>query len=175
MANTKRNRVLIKGSIPTIHAVVSEVSKELTDRKKRQKVTETETEEENVIEEESGPEDLFVWLSAWSDTETETEKKDGDWKLHILASFVDERLSKEEATKAYKAKKAMKRTALFPPGYVDGLKKLLFNFPKEKREEIIKKYASRTPEPLNQQLSKEEAIKAHKAKKAMKKTALFPL
>ncbi|XP_027046447.1 uncharacterized protein LOC113674175, partial [Pocillopora damicornis] len=36
MANTKRNRVLIKGSIPTIHAVVSEVSKELTDRKKRQ-------------------------------------------------------------------------------------------------------------------------------------------
>ena len=63
-------------------------------------------------------------------------------------------------------------------GYVDGLKKLLFNFPKEKREEIIKKYASRTPEPLNQQfskrLSKEVAIKAHKAKKAMKKTALFP-
>ena len=63
-------------------------------------------------------------------------------------------------------------------GYVDGLKKLLFNFPKEKREEIIKKYASRTPEPLNQQfserLSKEEAIKAYKAKKAMKKTALFP-
>ena len=47
----------------------------------KQKVTETETEEENVIEEESGPEDLFVWLSAWSDTETETEKKDGDWKL----------------------------------------------------------------------------------------------
>lgn len=52
-----------------------------------------------------------------------------------------------------------------PPtyGYVDGLKKLLFNFPKEKREEIIKKYASRTPEPLNRQfskrLSKEEAIK----------------
>ena len=36
MANTKRNRVLIKGSIPTIHAVVSEVSEELTDRKKRQ-------------------------------------------------------------------------------------------------------------------------------------------
>ena len=36
-------------------------------------------------------------------------------------------------------------------GYVDGLKKLLFYFPKEKREEIIKKYASRTPEPLNQQ------------------------
>ena len=63
-------------------------------------------------------------------------------------------------------------------GYVDGLKKLLFNFPKEKREEIIKKYASRTPEPLNRQfserLSKEEAIKAYKAKKAMKKTALFP-
>ena len=47
-------------------------------------------------------------------------------------------------------------------GYVDGLKKLLFNFPKEKREEIIKKYASRTPEPLDQQFSKrlseEEAI-----------------
>ena len=63
-------------------------------------------------------------------------------------------------------------------GYVDGLKKLLFYFPKEKREEIIKKYASRTPEPLNQQfserLSKEEAIKAYKTKKAMKKTALFP-
>ena len=63
-------------------------------------------------------------------------------------------------------------------GYVDGLKKLLFNFPKEKREEIIKKYASRTPEPLNRQfserLSKEEAIKAYNAKKAMKKTALFP-
>ncbi|CAH3169104.1 unnamed protein product [Pocillopora meandrina] len=36
MANTKRNKVLIKGSIPTIHAVVSEVSVELTDRKKRQ-------------------------------------------------------------------------------------------------------------------------------------------
>ena len=36
MANTKRNRVLIKGSIPTIHEVVSEVSEELTDRKKRQ-------------------------------------------------------------------------------------------------------------------------------------------
>ena len=36
MANTKRNKVLIKGSIPTIHAVVSEVSEELTDRKKRQ-------------------------------------------------------------------------------------------------------------------------------------------
>ena len=32
-------------------------------------------------------------------------------------------------------------------GYVDGLKKLLFTFPKENREEIIKKYASRTPEP----------------------------
>ena len=45
----------------------------------KQKVTETETEEENVIEEERGPEDLFVWSSAWSDTETET--KDGDWKL----------------------------------------------------------------------------------------------
>ena len=63
-------------------------------------------------------------------------------------------------------------------GYVDGLRKLLFNFPKEKREEIIKKYASRTPEPLNQQfserLSKEEAIKAYKAKKALKKTTLFP-
>ena len=43
----------------------------------KQKVT--ETEEENVIEEERGPEDLFVWSSAWSDTETET--KDGDWKL----------------------------------------------------------------------------------------------
>lgn len=47
----------------------------------KQKVTETETEEENVIEEECGPEDLFVWSSAWSDTETETETKDGDWKL----------------------------------------------------------------------------------------------
>ena len=45
----------------------------------KQKVTETETEEENVIEEECGPEDLFVWSTAWSDTETET--KDGDWKL----------------------------------------------------------------------------------------------
>ena len=45
----------------------------------KQKVTETETEEENFIEEECGPEDLFVWSSAWSDTETET--KDGDWKL----------------------------------------------------------------------------------------------
>ena len=45
----------------------------------KQKVTETETEEENVIEEECGPEDLFVWSSAWSETETET--KDGDWKL----------------------------------------------------------------------------------------------
>ena len=44
----------------------------------KQKVTETETEEENVIEEERGPEDLFVWSSAWSDTETETR--------HILAS-----------------------------------------------------------------------------------------
>ena len=32
MANTKRNKVLINGSIPTIHAVVSEVSEELTDR-----------------------------------------------------------------------------------------------------------------------------------------------
>ena len=63
-------------------------------------------------------------------------------------------------------------------GYVDGLKKLLFNFPKEKRKEIIKKYASRTPEPLNRQFSKrlrkEEAIKAYKTKKAMNKTALFP-
>ena len=63
-------------------------------------------------------------------------------------------------------------------GYVDGLKKLLFYFPKEKRKEIIKKYASRTPEPLNRQfserLSKEEAIKAYNTKKAMKKTALFP-
>ena len=63
-------------------------------------------------------------------------------------------------------------------GFVDGLKKLLFYFPKEKREEIIKKYASRTPEPLNQQfserLSEEEATKAYKAKKAMKRTALFP-
>ena len=47
----------------------------------KQKVTETETEEENVIEEERGSEDLFVWSSAWSDTETETETKDGDWKL----------------------------------------------------------------------------------------------
>lgn len=36
MENTKRNRLLIKGSIPTIHAVVPEVSEELTDRKKRQ-------------------------------------------------------------------------------------------------------------------------------------------
>ena len=44
----------------------------------KQKVTETETEEENVIEEERGPEDLFVWSSTWSDTETETETKDGD-------------------------------------------------------------------------------------------------
>ena len=30
----------------------------------KQKVTETETEEENVIEEERGPEDLFVWSNA---------------------------------------------------------------------------------------------------------------
>ena len=29
----------------------------------KQKVTETEIEEENVIEEEYGPEDLFVWSS----------------------------------------------------------------------------------------------------------------
>ena len=36
MENTKRNRLLIKGSIPTIHAVVPEVSEELTDRKKHQ-------------------------------------------------------------------------------------------------------------------------------------------
>ena len=45
-------------------------------------------------------------------------------------------------------------------------------------DEIIKKYVSRTPEPLNQQfskrLSKEEAIEAYKAKKKMKKTALHP-
>ena len=51
-------------------------------------------------------------------------------------------------------------------------------FQKNRGKEVIKKYASRTPEPLNQQfserLSKEEAIKAYKAKKAMKKTALFP-
>ena len=33
------------------------------------------------IEEECGPQDLFVWSSAWSDTETETETKDGDWNL----------------------------------------------------------------------------------------------
>lgn len=52
-------------------------------RELKSKVTETETEEENVIEEERGSEDLFVWSSAWSDTETETETetKDGDWKL----------------------------------------------------------------------------------------------
>lgn len=38
-------------------------------------------------------------------------------------------------------------------GYVDGLKKPLFTFPKEKREEIIKKYASISPEPLSWQFS----------------------
>ena len=62
-------------------------------------------------------------------------------------------------------------------GYVDGLKKLLFYFPKEKREEIIKKYASRTPEPLNQQfserLSKQEAIKAYNAKKGNKENSII--
>ena len=36
MANTKRNRVFIKGSIPTIHAVVPEAPEELTARTKRQ-------------------------------------------------------------------------------------------------------------------------------------------
>ena len=39
MANTKRNRVLIKGSIPTIHAVLSEVLEELTHRKKSQVIS----------------------------------------------------------------------------------------------------------------------------------------
>ena len=62
-------------------------------------------------------------------------------------------------------------------GYVDGLKKLLFYFPKEKREEIIKKYASRTPEPLNQQfserLSKEEAIKAYNTKKGNEENSII--
>ena len=60
--------------------------------------------------------------------------------------------------------------------YVDDLKKLLFYFPKE-REEISKKYASRTPEPLNQQfserLSKEEAIKAYNTKKGNEENSII--
>lgn len=69
----------LQKQVRRLKTAVKEQRKEI--RELKSKVTETETEEENVIEEERGPEDLFVWSSAWSDTETETETKDGDWKL----------------------------------------------------------------------------------------------
>ena len=60
MANTKRNKVLIKGSIPIIHAVVSEVSEELTDRKKRQESSDFQSSFDKVKRNRS--EFIIFWL-----------------------------------------------------------------------------------------------------------------
>ena len=63
-------------------------------------------------------------------------------------------------------------------GYVDTLKNLLFTLPKAEMKKVHEKYESRVPEPLNRQfpdrVNKEDAVKVYQARKAMKKTSLFP-
>ncbi|PFX22546.1 putative RNA-directed DNA polymerase from transposon X-element [Stylophora pistillata] len=62
--------------------------------------------------------------------------------------------------------------------YVDTLKNLLFTLPKAEMKKVDEKYAARVPEPLNQQfpdrVNKEDAVKFYQARKATKKTSLFP-
>ena len=75
MANTKRNKVLIKGSIPTIHAVVSEVSEELMDRKKRQVSSDFQSSFDKVKRNRSEFIIFWLWLRRDVLTEYELEAK----------------------------------------------------------------------------------------------------
>ena len=62
--------------------------------------------------------------------------------------------------------------------YVDTMKKLLFSLTDAERKEVLEKYLSKQPEPLNRQFlerkSKEEAVKDYRARQQMRKTSLVP-
>ena len=53
-------------------------------------------------------------------------------------------------------------------GYVDTMKKLLFSLTDAERKEVLEKYSSKQPEPLNRQFlkrkSKEEAVEDYRAR-----------
>ena len=58
------------------------------------------------------------------------------------------------------------------------MKKLLFTLPKSEMKNIMDRYSTKIPEPLNRQfpdrVSKEEAVKGYKERKQKKKAPLFP-
>ena len=58
------------------------------------------------------------------------------------------------------------------------MKKLLFSLTDAERKEVLEKYLSKQPEPLNRQFlerkSKEEAVKDYRARQQMRKTSLVP-
>ena len=62
--------------------------------------------------------------------------------------------------------------------FVDTMKKLLFSLTDAERTEVLEKYSSKQPEPLNRQVlerkSKEEAVKDYRARQQMRKTSLVP-
>lgn len=62
--------------------------------------------------------------------------------------------------------------------YVDTMKKLLFSLTDAERKEVLEKYSSKQPEPLNRQFrerkSKEEAVKDYRARQQTRKTSLVP-
>ncbi|KAK3743480.1 hypothetical protein QZH41_013093, partial [Actinostola sp. cb2023] len=92
MEGFKQNKVLVKGSVPTRHSVLPATPEVLTERKKRQKVIETASEEETdrdkeweeeaedkEAEEEAG--DHYIWSTTGTDTATDSEPVDNiDWK-----------------------------------------------------------------------------------------------
>ena len=62
--------------------------------------------------------------------------------------------------------------------FVDTMKKLLFSLTDAERKEVLEKYLSKQPEPLNRQFlerkSKEEAVKDYRARQQMSKTSVVP-
>lgn len=64
-------------------------------------------------------------------------------------------------------------------GYVHSIGNILLSATQEKLEEVITRYASSKPKPLNTQfparLGKNEAILKHKSQKSMDNVRLFPI
>ena len=62
--------------------------------------------------------------------------------------------------------------------YGDTMNKLLFSLTDADRKEVLEKYSSKQPEPLNRQFlqrkSKEEAVKYYRARQQMSKTSVVP-
>ena len=58
------------------------------------------------------------------------------------------------------------------------MKKLLFSLTDADRKEVLEKYSSKQPEPLNRQVlerkRKEEAVEDYRARQQMRKTSLVP-